>query len=161
MSLNLFPTSIYSRNISRHPLFTMQREMSKLFENLNQEESTSETLKSFSPRVDIIENEASYSLTAELPGVEEEDINIAVRDNNLTISAEKKSSIEKDSEGKHYIERSYGKFERIFALGDQVNEDGIEASFRNGVLHLTLPKKEVSKPEEKKIEIRSKDSKSH
>ena len=74
MSLTLFPTNIYARNISRHPLFKMQREMSKLFENLTDENPSSESVNSFSPRVDIIENESSYNLSAELPGVEEKDI---------------------------------------------------------------------------------------
>lgn len=155
MSLSLFPSSLLNRNLSSHPLFSMQRELSRLFDDVVGTDQGEISTKGFAPRIDVIENEKAYLLSAELPGVEEKDIHLAVKDGLLTISAEKKSHIEKSENGKHYSERVYGKFERSLSLGENTNEEGIEANFKNGVLNVTIPKKEKIVPAEKKIEIKS------
>ena len=155
MSLNLFPTSVFSRNLTNHPLFSMQREMNKLFEDVVCDDSSGNVSKSLAPRMDIVEDEKSFHLTAELPGVEEKDIHLTVKNGLLNISAEKKATHEKNEKGKYYVERSYGKLERSISIGEEINEDGIEAGFKNGVLNVVLPKKEPSKPVEKKIEVKS------
>ena len=159
MSLNLFPTSVFSRNLSSHPLFSMQREMNKLFEDAVGDDSLNSSLnnvsKALAPRMDIVEDEKSFHLTAELPGVEEKDIHLVVKNGLLSISAEKKATHEKNEKGRHYVERTYGKFERSVSIGEDIDEDGIEAGFKNGVLNVILPKKEPAKPTEKKIEVKS------
>ena len=155
MSLNLFPTSVFSRNLSSHPLFSMQREMNKLFDDVVGDDSLSNASKALAPRMDIVEDEKSFHLTAELPGVEEKDIHLTVKNGLLSISAEKKATHEKNEKGRHYVERTYGKFERSVSIGEDIDEDGIEAGFKNGVLNVILPKKEPVKPAEKKIEVKS------
>ena len=104
-------------------------------------------------KVDIYETETSYVLNAELPGLTKEEINIDVNDNTLTLKGEKKfeEKVEKDNYVR--VERSYGNFARSFVLSDDVNTEGITANYNEGVLELTLPKKEEAKPKEIKVEI--------
>ena len=155
MTSNLFPTTFFSRNLAQHPLFSMQKEMNKLFEDFVDEGTLTKSAKGLSPRMDIVEDEKAYHVSTELPGVEEKDIHLAIKDGILTVKAEKKSTHESTEKGKHYSERSYGLFERSVRVGDEVLEDGIAAHFKNGVLNITLPKREPSKPVEKKIEIKT------
>ena len=107
----------------------------------------------WAPKVDIYETDSSYVLNAELPGLTKEEINIDVNDNTLTLKGEKKfeEKVEKDNYVR--VERNYGNFARSFALSDDVNPEGITASYKEGVLELTLPKKEEAKPKEIKVEI--------
>ncbi len=107
----------------------------------------------WTPKVDIYETENSYVLNAELPGLTKEEINIDVNDNTLTLKGEKKfeEKVQKDSYVR--VERSYGNFARSFVLSDDVDTEGITANYKEGVLELTLPKKEEAKPKEIKVEI--------
>lgn len=107
----------------------------------------------WTPKVDIYETESCYVLNAELPGLTKEEINIDVNDNTLTLKGEKKfeERVEKDNYVR--VERSYGNFARSFVLSDDVNTEGITANYNQGVLELTLPKKEEAKPKEIKVEI--------
>ncbi len=105
------------------------------------------------PAVNIEENENEYRLSAELPGLSKDDINIEYRDNTLTISGEKKSEREDKKNNYHLYERSYGKFHRAFEI-DGVNGDKISAEYKNGVLDIAIPKAEESKP--KQIEVKVK-----
>lgn len=104
------------------------------------------------PLTDISENEHAFTVRAELPGIKKEDINITVQDGILTISGESKSETEK-KEGDRIIrqERRYGKFLRNMQLNQQVDESQVEASYRDGVLELVLPKRAEAKP--KKISV--------
>ena len=107
----------------------------------------------WSPKVDIYETEDSYVLNAELPGLTKDQINIDVNNDTLTIKGEKKfeEKVEKDNYVR--VERSYGNFSRSFVLSDNVNPEGITANYKEGVLELTLPKKEEAKPKEIKVQI--------
>ncbi|MGB2691243.1 MAG: Hsp20/alpha crystallin family protein [Thermodesulfobacteriota bacterium] len=107
----------------------------------------------WTPKVDIYETDSSYVLSAELPGLTKEQINIDVNDNTLTINGEKRfeEKVEKDNYVR--VERNYGSFSRSFSLSDDVNPEGITASYKEGVLELTLLKKEEAKPKEIKVEI--------
>ena len=107
----------------------------------------------WSPKVDIYETEESYVLNAELPGLTKDQIDIDVNENTLTIKGEKKfeEKVEKDSYVR--VERSYGTFSRSFVLSDDVNAEAITANYKEGVLELTLPKKEEAKPKEIKVQI--------
>lgn len=108
---------------------------------------------SWTPNVDIYETEQSYVLNAELPGLSKEEINIDVNDNTLTLKGEKKFEEKVEKENYVRVERSYGSFSRSFTLSDDVNAEAITASYNQGVLELTLPKKEEAKPKEIKVEI--------
>ena len=107
----------------------------------------------FAPRVDIVELENAYKLTADVPGLSKEDVKVSVENGVLSISGEKKAEKhEKKDKGWHYYERSYGSFSRSFNLPEHVDSENIHASYRNGVLELTLAKREVAKS--KAIEVK-------
>lgn len=106
------------------------------------------------PRVDVTEDDTSIRISSELPGMDEKDVEVIMSGNRLTIKGEKKEETKKDEEKGHtYYERSYGKFERSFTVGDNVNADDIEAKFDKGVLSIVLPKAETPKETVRKITI--------
>jgi HSP20 family protein len=102
----------------------------------------------FAVSVDIEEKDNAYLVTADLPGFKKEDIKIDMDDNILTISGERV----KESGDKKHSERSWGKFQRTFSLPHHVAADKIEASYKDGVLQMTLPKSEVSKTRSIKVQ---------
>jgi len=101
---------------------------------------------SLTPTVDVEEKEDAFLITAELPGVEEKNVQLTVEDGVLTISGHREASKEEKKEGAILRERSYGSFHRSFRLGRGVDAEKIEASYKNGVLSVTLPKAEAVKP---------------
>jgi HSP20 family protein len=103
------------------------------------------------PTIDVAEREKDVRVTAELPGLEEDDVELHVEDNVLTLSGEKRSEI--DDNERQYSERYYGRFERRIALPAEVDEDRASATFRNGVLTVTLPKTERARQSTKRIPI--------
>ena len=108
----------------------------------------------FTPRVDIQEAENHYEITAELPGVDKEDIQVHVKDGVLTLEAESAKEEEEKSQGKVIRrERRYGKFKRSFNLGADVQESDIKASFKNGVLTLEAAKVAEKEPEPLQIAV--------
>ena len=116
----------------------------------------SDTPLTFSPRVDIREKDNSYVITADLPGIKKEDINVSIDNGILTLSATTENNSEEEQEGKIVRrERHYGSYLRRFDLGDNVQGTDIQANFNNGVLTLTAPKVELSKPQSQVIEIKS------
>ncbi|MBZ5530186.1 MAG: Hsp20/alpha crystallin family protein [Acidobacteriia bacterium] len=111
------------------------------------------TATSFVPPVDIYEDEHNIILTAEMPGMEEKDLNLTVENNVLTITGERKLENEEKKDNFHRIERSYGKFTRSFTLPMTVDTEKINAEFNNGVLKIMLNKLEEAKPKQIKIGI--------
>lgn len=105
------------------------------------------------PSVDVYENEDSYVLKADLPGVSKEDIKIDINNNALTLKGEKKFEEKAEKDNYVRIERSYGSFSRTFALSDKVDTENIKAAYKDGVLEVTLPKKAEAKPREIKVEV--------
>lgn len=103
------------------------------------------------PPVDVIEDEKEIIVKAEIPGVEKENIKVLIDNNMLTISGEKK--VEKSEEGKTYysVERRFGSFKRVMNLPSSVDPDKIKATYKDGVLTITLPKKEEARAKEVKI----------
>ena len=95
--------------------------------------------------VDIYDKDDHYVLSAELPGVKKDDVKVNVEGDVLTIEAEKRAEFEDNTEGVYHSERSYGKFSRSFRLNSQVQGDKIDASYTDGVLRLSLPKREEVK----------------
>ena len=98
------------------------------------------------PPVDIQETADGYRLQAELPGLTKDDISITLENNVLRLSGERKFEKDAKKESFHRIERTYGTFSRAFALPQQVNGEGVQASFENGVLTIPVPKAEQAKP---------------
>ena len=108
-----------------------------------------------SPSVDIKESKNSFDITAELPGLDADEVNLEISGNVLTISGEKKSESSKnDDNDYHVMERSYGYFKRSFTLPNSVEQERVEANFKKGVLHISLPKSEKAVKEQHKIPIK-------
>ena len=105
------------------------------------------------PAVDIVENDKELLLSADLPGVKLEDVEVKIEDGTLTLSGSRKFENEDNKNGYHRIERSYGAFHRAFSLPDSVDATKVAAAFDNGVLKVTLPKKELAQPRTVKVEI--------
>jgi len=105
------------------------------------------------PPFDVSETENEIIVKAELPGMDVKDIDIALTDGLLTIKGERKLEKEDKKENYHRIERQFGSFSRSLNLGAKVRTDGIEAGYKDGILTVTLPKAEETKP--KKIEVKS------
>ncbi len=107
----------------------------------------------WSPSTDIREDDNKYTVTADLPGVDKKNVSINVKDNVLTLTGER--TLEKKDEGSnfHRRERMYGSFKRSFRLSDMINEEKINAKFKNGILVIELPKAEEVKPREIEIKV--------
>jgi HSP20 family protein len=97
----------------------------------------------FKPAMDIEEHDDHFLLSMDLPGVKKEDIRLSVNDHQLTISGERKSEHVEDKKNRHFVERSYGKFERSFTLPSNIKYDDIEADFQDGVLKVAVPKSQT------------------
>ena len=105
------------------------------------------------PRVDIEETDSAFVVRTELPGMKLEDIKITVEDSQLTIRGQKQRNEEKKGTVYHRVERVYGTFERSFELGHLVKSDRIEATYRDGVLEIAIPKAEEARPREIPIKV--------
>jgi HSP20 family protein len=134
-------------------MLTLENEMGRLFHGLAAGSSQGETPTIWSPRVDIEESKEGYVVKAELPGIKLEDIKITVADNQLVIRGEKRREVEKDDTAYHRVERVYGAFERVFTLTKAVAADKIEATYRDGVLEVRVPKAEEAKAREIQIKV--------
>ena len=106
------------------------------------------------PHVEVSETDKEIRVTAELPGLDEKDVEVALDDDVLTLCGEKRS--ESDDKDRQFSERFYGQFERRIALGTEVAEDKVDARFKNGVLTITLPKTERAQSRTKRIAINGK-----
>jgi HSP20 family protein len=105
------------------------------------------------PALDVAETKDSVVVKAELPGMDPKDIDISLNDGHLTIKGEKKQEREEKEENYHFIERSYGSFVRSVQLPKEVKTDNVNASYKNGVLKVVLPKSEKAKTKEVKIKV--------
>jgi HSP20 family protein len=151
------------------PFENLRREVDRLFEDFQlgpwrspfgrsafvlQPFWPSETAWSKAPAVDIAEKEKAYEITAELPGMDESNIDVKFSDGTLTITGEKRDDKEEKKKDYYLSERRYGSFQRSFGVPDGVDADKIEANFKNGVLTVTLPKSPQAQKSEKKIAIK-------
>ncbi len=100
-----------------------------------------------------MESDKEYTITMEVPGVEEENVNLELANRTLTIRGDKKKETTEENKNFHCIERSYGSFQRVLSLPNDAEEDGIEATFKNGVLTITLPRNLLTK-DVRKINIK-------
>jgi HSP20 family protein len=148
------------------PFETLRREVDRLFDDFGSDfwRRPFRAISDFepfsrkfalSPAVDIAESDKAYEITAELPGMDEKNIEVKVVNGALTIKGEKKDEKEEKTEDRYLSERRYGSFERYFQLPEGVDEAKIEASFKKGILTVTLPKKPEAQQPAKKIDVKA------
>jgi HSP20 family protein len=106
------------------------------------------------PSTDVIEDKDNYLLKLDLPGVSKNDVKISYSDGQLMISGERKQEKESKDSRYHRLERSYGRYYRSFALPQKIQEDKIDAEFKDGQLTITIPKSEEAKPKELEIKVK-------
>ena len=109
---------------------------------------------SFSPKIDISEDKESIHVTAEVPGVQKENLKITLQDNILTLQGEKKKEEESKDKNYHRVERSYGSFKRSFTLPVEVDSEKVEAKYENGMLKISLRKLQPKSASEKVIDLK-------
>lgn len=131
---------------------SLQRDMNRLFDdNLRGWFGGREGLTRWAPPVDVYEKEDEIVITAELPGMKQDDIEVEVHDGILSIRGEKKVENEINEQNYHFVERTYGTFERSFTLPAKVQGESVKATYKDGVLKVHLHKAEEAKP--KKISV--------
>lgn len=147
-----------------HPLESLRRQINSLFPHLpgGKDLADFEPFERFLtgwpaiPAVDLVEKDAEFVITAELPGLDEKNVEVKLVNGTLTLSGEKKDEREEKEKDYYFSERRYGSFKRAFRVPDGVDADKIEAAFDKGVLTIRLPKTAEAQKAEKKIEIKSK-----
>ncbi len=122
-------------------------------DTVNRLMSDQATARPWAPAVDILETENDLVLKADIPGVELKDIDIQLENGTLTLKGERKFETDEHKKGFHRMERSYGSFVRYFTVPETVDSEQVHADFHNGVLTITLPKKEVAKPRAIKVQV--------
>ena len=134
-------------------LVSLREKMNRLFEEAftSRGEEKDLVAGTWTPSVDIYETESALVLTAEVPGIDENDIEIKIEDNTLTLTGERRFEKETKEENYHRIERAYGSFYRSFTLPNSIDQDKIEAQHENGVLKINMPKKPELKPRKVKV----------
>lgn len=148
------------RDDDRDPFLSLHREVNRLFDDVFR--GFGSGLPSFGntsvfgggwPSVEISNTDREIKVTAEVPGLEEKDIEVLLNEGVLTLKGEKRS--ESEDKDRQFSERYYGRFERRIPLGVELDEDQVEATFRNGVLTVTLPKTEKAQSQVRRIAIKS------
>ncbi|MGA2606974.1 MAG: Hsp20/alpha crystallin family protein [Terriglobia bacterium] len=136
-------------------LLTTQREFDRLFKEAFSPMSgeTEVSTRSWAPPVDIYETEDAIVLKAELPGIDPQDVEVRVEDNTLYLKGERKYEKEVNEQNYHRIERSYGSFARSFSLPNSISAEKVKAEYKDGLLTLTMPKREEAKPKTIKIDV--------
>jgi len=136
-------------------LRTLQEEVNRLFTGNFARAFDDEGIArgSWSPNVDIYENKDQIVLEAELPGMKREDFDVSVENNIITLRGERHFEKKEDSDNYHRVERAYGSFTRSFTLPNTVSSEGASADYSNGVLRVTIPKREETKA--RRIEIKT------
>lgn len=138
--------------IPRSSIFDVDNFFDNPWLGLSSSENTRGT--AFSPRVDVRENTDGYEITAELPGINKDDVNVTLNNGILSIQAESKQESKEEENGRVIRqERRYGKFIRSFDLGNQVQDSDIKANFSDGILKLNVPKVSAEVEKTKRIEI--------
>lgn len=144
-----------------HPFYSLQRQMNSLFDDFFSGFDVAPRgfmaggLGGFMPSVDVKESDKEFSIRAELPGVDEKDIDVTVTNDSVTIKGEKKEEKEDKGKNYYYMERSYGSFNRVIPLATEAEAGKAEASFKNGVLNITIPKSATAKTKGTKVPIKA------
>ncbi|WP_372922659.1 Hsp20/alpha crystallin family protein [Roseovarius sp.] len=148
-----------SGQAEKHPIAELQRQMNQAFEAFwgQGDRSTSGGGWPFgghTPRTDVVETDDSVEITVELPGMEQSDVEVSLAGDALTVSGVKKVESKEDKKGYYLSERSYGAFSRSIPLPPGVDSDKADATFRNGLLKVRLPRSSEAKSKSRKIEIK-------
>jgi HSP20 family protein len=148
------------------PFASFRREMDQLFEDffapteartfagVRPAARAGAGISAISPSIELHDTEKAYEVTAELPGLEQKDVAISLRDNAIVLSGEKREEHKEGDGGRRWSERTYGRFERTIGLPEEVDADKVAATFKNGVLKITLPKNPKAQDKTRKIEIK-------
>ncbi|CAA7612770.1 Hsp20/alpha crystallin family protein [Magnetospirillum sp. UT-4] len=152
---------------THHPLMALRDEVDRLFDSffpaafgrtlLGLDPWRAPSLRALGgvyPSIDVKETADRYEIAAELPGLEEKDVNVTIRNGVLSIAGEKRHEHEEEAEGLQVRERTFGSFARTFRLPENANPDGIAAEFAKGVLTVTVPKAEDAAGKERKVEVK-------
>ena len=160
MTLKSLLPSLWDKD-SYEPFHSLQREIDRVFNDFSRGGHHPLTSRDgngamrLMPSVDIVETDGTLEVTAELPGVDEADIEVTLSDNVLTIKGEKKAESEKEDKNYHVVERSYGSFQRSLKVPFDASADEISAKFEKGVLKVTLPKPPEVEAKTRKIPVHS------
>jgi len=144
-----------------HPFFSLQRQVNDLFDSflrgfeLAPFREMDEWYAEFSPRIDVHEDDRKIEIAAELPGMDENDIEVSLAKDSITLIGEKKEEKEEKDKDCWHMERCYGSFRRVIPLPGEVESDKVKATFKKGILRVTLPKKATAEPVGRKIEIKT------
>jgi HSP20 family protein len=136
-------------------LVTTQDNFNRLFNETFRSlfDRTESGVQTWAPAVDIYEDDQNLVLKAELPGFDPKDVEVRIEDGTLYLKGQRKFESDVKKENYHRIERSYGSFARTFSLPGSINADSVKAEYKDGVLTLTMPKKEEAKPKTIKIQV--------
>lgn len=131
-----------------------RQEMDQLFDRFLHGEGGSETTQAitWTPRLNLSESEDSYEVSVDLPGMKPDDVDVELRHGDLWITGQRQGESEEKGRTWHRVERFYGQFRRAVRLGDDVNPEGVAAEFKDGVLHITVPKS--AEAQTRRIEIK-------
>jgi HSP20 family protein len=132
---------------------TLQEQINRVFSDVLDRRDEESNLTAWAPSVDIFETEHELVVKADLPDVKPEELDIRVENNILTIRGERKFEKKVDENNYLRVERSYGSFARSFSLANTVNSEAIKADYQNGVLTLSIPKREEAKPKQIKVNV--------
>lgn len=139
----------------RDPFAAMQREINRMFGEFGRNLPAQFADRDVSPRIDVAETDSAVEVTAELPGIDEKDVEVVLRDDLLTIKGEKKSEREEKKKDYHLVERSFGSFSRTIQLPFDADSETVKANFAKGVLRVSIAKPAQVKEKTVKIPVRS------
>lgn len=156
---DLFPSGSRRLNVwddFSSSMNSLQREFNRLFEDFSGSlpSFSSREFSNFSPQINVSETDTKIKIEAELPGMEEKDIDVSLNDYALILKGEKKFEKEDKDEDHHVVERSYGSFRRVVPLPPNVDRSKIDAHFKKGVLRISIPKTEQAKEATRKINVK-------
>lgn len=134
------------------PFGDFRNEMDTLMERFFGGESNGTEISNWTPRLNLAENEDCYEVSIDLPGMNPDDVNVELRHGDLWITGNRHEQFEEKEKKWHRIERFHGEFRRVVRLGDDVDPENVEAEYKDGVLHISVPKSETAKT--KRIEIK-------
>ncbi|MBN2676223.1 MAG: Hsp20/alpha crystallin family protein [Alphaproteobacteria bacterium] len=157
MTKNLMKYSIEPRRRELSPFGSLRSDINRLFDDFFSPFNISEFPSSkaiFQPRMDIVETDKEYEVKVDLPGMKEKDVNVEIHDGLLTIEGEASEEKEDKQKNYHLCERQYSSFHRSVSISKDVDEEKAEASFKDGVLTVNLPKKEEAQKTVRKLEIK-------
>lgn len=137
----------------RNPIWSLQKDVNSLFDDFFQMKPDSRDLKNWTPSISVSEKDDEYLVSAEIPGMKKDDINLTLTDNSLIISGEKRSGANEEKDGNVYSEMSFGSFYRSIPFQNEVDPERVSAKMEDGVLKINVGKSEQTKEKTRRIDI--------